>query len=219
MRRRNGLIGGATLAALAAGALVLPRHGGLEAVQRTTPDSLYAMQAMDAARGVSPRACDMMMRWLGSGWWGSLNRQPDMHQEFLDQARWMAEPSSDGAAVGPLARGLQGSDVCVRRVAARLLGHIRHPTAAEALLAALGSADAATRAAAAVGLGYAKQRRTVPRLVAALEDPAPAVRAAAAWALGEIDDPQATPHLIQLLQRDRDPAVRRAAAWALGAMS
>jgi hypothetical protein len=218
MTRQTGVISIAALGVLATAAIALSTTGDLNAQQGRSPDSTYAVQALDAVRGLSSLACDMVVRSIGMGWWGD-SRLPDTDPEHLELQRWMTGPTSDPAAVTPLANSLSHTDPCVRRVGARLLGKNRHPSAAEALLRALASSEAQTRTAAAIGLGVAQQRNTVPRLIAVLGDDAtPSVRAAAAWALGEIDDPQATPILIRVLEHDADPAVREAAAWALGEM-
>jgi hypothetical protein len=219
MTRQTGVISVAAFGLLATAAIAFSATGDLDAQQRTSQDSTYAVQALGAVRGLSPLACDMVVRSLGRGWWGEHDRQPDTNPQYLELQRWMTGPSSDPAAVTPLTNALSDTDQCVRRVGARLLGNNRHPSAVETLLRALSSSGAQTRTAAALGLGVARQRNTVPRLIAALrEDATPSVRAAAAWALGEIDDPRATPILIQVLENDRYPAVRRAAAWALGEM-
>jgi len=219
MTRQTGVISIAAFGLLATGAIALGATDNTGGQQRTSQDSTYAVQALDAVRGLSPLACDMVVRSLGQGWWGEHDRQPDTNPQHIELQRWMTGPSSDPAAVTPLANALSDTDPCVRRVGARLLGHNRHPSAVEALLRALASSAGQSRTAAAIGLGVARQRNTVPRLIAALrEDETPSVRAAAAWALGEIDDPRATPVLIQALERDSYPAVRQAAAWALGEM-
>ena len=46
-------------------------------------------------------------------------------------------------------------DVCVRRVAGSLLSHVRHPSAASAMIDALDDARPGTREVAAFGLGMA----------------------------------------------------------------
>jgi hypothetical protein len=219
MTRRNGVVAMAAVGLLATVAISVDGKGDLDAQPRTASDSVYAVQALDAVRGLSPLACDMVVRSAGMGWWGGYDRQPDTNPQHLELQHWMSGPSSDPAAVGPLANALSDGDPCVRRVGARLLGRNRHPSAVQTLLRALSSSASRTRTAAAIGLGVAGQRNTVPRLIAALgEDTVPSVRASAAWALGEIEDPRATPILIQILERDTDPAVRQAAAWALGEM-
>lgn len=217
MTLRAGVTVGAT-ALLALTTFALARNPSLAAATRAIPDSAYAVDVLEAVAGASPLACEMLMRSVGTGWWGDLTRHPDARPEFAEHIRWMADHRSDGGSVRPLRRGLEDPDPCVRRVAARLLGRNRHPAAGAALLEALRSADAETRRMAAIGLGFAELRDAADPLIDALGDRAPPVRSAAAWALGEVDDPRATPHLIALLERDPDAGVRRAAAWALGEM-
>lgn len=217
MTRRAGIAVGAT-ALFAMTLLALPRNPGLAAAAQIAPDSAYAVAVLAGVRGASPLACEMLMRSVGTGWWGSFTRHPDARPEFAEHIRWMANHRSDPGSVEPLRRGLEDPDPCVRRVAARLLGRNRHPAAGAALLEALRSGDAETRRVSAIGLGVAELRTATDPLIAALGDGVPPVRSAAAWALGEIEDPRAAPHLIALLERDPDAGVRRAAAWALGAM-
>lgn len=219
MTRQTSVISVAACGLLATGAIALGATDDPSGRQRTSQDSTYAVQALDAVRGLSPLACDMVVRSLGRGWWGEHDRQPDTNPQSVELQRWMTGPSSDPAAVTPLANALHDTDPCVRRVGARLLGNNRHPSAVDELLRALSGSTAQRRTAAAIGLGVARQRNTVPSLIATLtDDETPSVRAAAAWALGEIDDPRATPVLVEVLEHDGYPAVRQAAAWALGEM-
>lgn len=217
MATRTG-IAGVTALLIAVTALALPRQRGLAAAAQGVSDSTYATDVLAAVRGATPLACEMLLRSVGTGWWGSFARQPDTRTEFRERLRWMANHTSDPSSVVPLRRGLEDPDPCVRRVAARVLGRNRHPSAGAALLDALRSTNAETRRLGALGLGHAERRDAADPLIDALRDGAPPVRAAAAWALGEVEDPRATPHLVALLERDTVPAVRRAAAWALGSL-
>jgi hypothetical protein len=217
--RRVPTLAAATVLAAAAATL------GVEPSTETVPaqpgesDAIRADQILDAVRGTSPVACEMIVRTLGFGWgWGRMHYEPDAMREHRELARWASGALDDPSAVAPLRAALDDPDACVQRVAARLLGRTDHPRAVASLLDALASPNARTRQLAAVGLGYAEAPESVDPLLRALRDDMPSVRAAAAWALGEVEDRRAIPQLARLLTDDTEPGVRRAAALALGTM-
>ncbi|NIR45363.1 MAG: HEAT repeat domain-containing protein [Gemmatimonadetes bacterium] len=182
-------------------------------------DSALAVRFLDGVRGATPLACDVVIRSLGIGYgWRHIQVEPDGSADGSEVLRWAQRRSHDPQVIPVLRRHMEDSDVCVRRVAARLLGRTRQPQAVSVLTAALGSPNPTTRQLAAIGLGYAEERSTVDPLLSRLSDEVPAVRAAAAWALGEVEDVRAVAPLSRLLRNDSDPAVRRAAAMALGTM-
>jgi HEAT repeat protein len=119
-------------------------------------------------------------------------------------------------AVPVLGAGLSDRDVCVRRVAARLMGRVTHPDAQKSLLRQLSGGEDHSRQMAAIGLGYSGSRASVEALIESLGDRDAGVRSAAAWALGEIEDSRAIEPLTRALAEDPDPAVRSQAARALG---
>lgn len=203
---------------LAAVALLLQRPAPVISSERPgVQDSAFAEQFLAGVRGASPLVCEMAARSLGMGWsWRGLDQHPDASRESQQLIRWATGRLETGDIVVTLVARLEDSDACVRRMATRLLGRIRHPRAVEALVGALGSANPWTRQLAAVGLGYAEDRASVDPLLRALRDQEASVRAASAWALGEIEDERPVPALAGVLSRDPDAGVRRAAAIALG---
>jgi hypothetical protein len=209
----------AAVAAMTVGALRVGLLQGRAYVDPAIPDSVLANRFLDGLRGASPVACDMVIRSIGFGYgWQNARVEPDGSEEGSELIRWVRRRSEDPAVVPVLRERMEDSDVCVRRVAARLLGRTRQPEAVSVLTEALSSPNATTRQLAAIGLGYAERRSSVDPLLDRLNDDAPSVRAAAAWALGEVEDIRAVVPLSRLLRNDDDPAVRRAAAIALGTM-
>lgn len=185
---------------------------------QSTSDSLLAARFLSGLRGTGPLPCEMAIRSLGVGWgWRGTRGAPDTPEDQRTLLRW-ATGRPDSAAAEPLRAGLESSDICVRRMAARLLGRMRHQRATRALLAALASPDPTTRRLAAIGLGHAEDRSTLDPLLTALRDEEAPVRAASAWALGEIEDVRALPDLSRLVVDDPEAAVRRAAALAIGGL-
>ena len=186
-------------------------------VVRGAADSEYATQVIERARGTNEFMCELALRSIhnriGGGYW--INA-PDAAMDQGELLEWATYQPDSPDAVPVLSDALSDGDRCVRRVAARLLGHVRHPRALEALLDRLRSSDADTRQMAAIGLGYREDRNAVDALLRALTDGAARVRAAVAWALGEIEDRRAIAALTRALQEDPDPTVRRQAARALG---
>lgn len=211
---------------LALGVALLVGHGGQPlgsatgARDRTAPPRAgLATTAADAgrflaaARGASPVICSLAAGPVGDGW-GNGGAPLDQDAAEADLVEWAFQPSMTGEDLTVLEAGLRDGDLCVRAMAARLLGHAGRD-GARILSAALGEASAATRRAAVEGLGYAKDPTTTPALIRRLEDSDPGVRASAAWALGRLEARDAAPALGEALA---DPVltVRLAAIRALG---
>ncbi|NIO31913.1 MAG: hypothetical protein GTN75_09025 [Gemmatimonadetes bacterium] len=212
-------VAAATMLAAAAATLGVEPPAGMVRGQPSASDAIRAGQIIDAVSGISPIACELIIRSLGVGWsWGRMHREPDAIREHRELASWASGALDDPGAIAPLRAALDDSDACVPRVAARLLGRTDDRRAVDSLLGALASPNARTRQLAAVGLGYAEAPESVDPLVRALGDDASSVRAAAAWALGELEAERAVQPLARLLSDDPEPSVRRAAALALGSM-
>jgi HEAT repeat protein len=217
--RRVPTLAAATVLAAAAATLGVEPPAGTASAQPGESDAVRAEQVLDAVRGTSSIACELIVRSLGVGWsWGRMHYEPDAMREDRELARWASGELDEANAVAPLRAALDDPDACVQRVAARLLGRTDHPRAVAALMDALASPNPRTRQLAAVGLGYAEAPESVDPLLRALRDDVAAVRAAAAWALGEVEDERAVRPLARLLSDDPEPGVRRAAALALGSM-
>jgi len=219
--RRVPTLAAAGVLAAAAATLAVERPAETSPLQHGASDATRAEQVLDAVRGTSSIACELIVRSLGVGWgwgWGRMHYEPDVAREHLELARWTSEAPDDPAAIAPLRAALDDPDTCVQRVAARLLGRTDHPRAVASLIDALASPNPRTRQLAAVGLGYAESPESVDPLLGALRDDVSSVRAAAAWALGELEDERAVRPLARLLSDDPQPDVRRAAALALGSM-
>jgi HEAT repeat protein len=203
----------------AAATLAVEPPAEMARAQPSTSDASRAVQVLDAVRGTSSIACELIVRSLGVGWsWGRMHREPDAISEHRELACWASGELQDPGAIAPLRAALDDSDNCVQKVAARLLGRTDDPRAVDSLLDALASPNPRTRQLAAVGLGYAEAPESFGPLMRALGDDASAVRAAAAWALGELEDERAVQPLARLLSDDPEADVRRAAALALGSM-
>jgi HEAT repeat protein len=177
----------------------------------------HAARVIEQARGTNEFMCELALRSIdnrfGGGYWIHV---PDAATEQRELLEWATYQTESADAIPVLSDALSDRDPCVRRVAARLLGHVKHPRALEALLDRLRSGDAQTREMAAIGLGHRDDRNAAEALLRALTDRAATVRAAVAWALGEIEDRRAIEALTRALKEDPDPTVRRQAAWALG---
>ena len=192
--------------------------GTLVAQSVAESDSIMAVRLLQSARGANPVMCELALRSIDSrpGSWGSAGQAPDMIIGQLQLLEWASGQMEDASVVTVLGAALSDGDVCVRRMAARLLGHVRHPSALTMLMRRLKDRDERTRQMAAIGLGYADDSDAVEALLSVLEDSVAAVRAAATWALGAIEDERGVDALARLLTEDSDPMVRRQAAWALG---
>jgi HEAT repeat protein len=192
----------------------------LAAQESGATDSTRAVQLLANARGANPVICELAMQSIDRryGNWGSAGRAPDAIIGQRALLEWASHDMQEAGVVGALSLALSDDDTCVRRMAARLFGRVKHPTAASTLVNRLDDRDERVRQMAAVALGYIEDSETVDALIDVLGDRVAAVRSAATWALGEIGDERAANALIRMLEDDPDQFVRRQAAWALGNM-
>jgi hypothetical protein len=220
--RPSYLIESAVFAAGIAIGVACANDSSAQTVERIVPDDTTAvMRLVRVVRGANPLVCEMTVRTadMRGSWmnWGSVGSSAlvidSTASSLLD---WVQHSHNDPALVPPLSAAIRDDDLCVRRVAASLLSHVRHPAATDALRDALADAKPGTREVAALGLGMSDARSAVDPLMARLHDDTPAVRCAVAWALGELEARKALPGLIDLLAKDPDARVRQAAAWAIG---
>lgn len=118
-------------------------------------------------------------------------------------------------AVAACTRALSDPSGSVRSQAARALGRLGNPRAAEALVGAL--ADSYWSVARDAGNSLANLgRKAVPSLLEALVSDRPAVRCGALEVLGAIGDLGVREDIERLLVEERDEQVRSAAEEALG---
>lgn len=193
---------------------------GLAAQTASASDSVRAVQLLANARGANPVMCELAMQSIDRryGNWGSAGQAPDAIIGQRTLLEWASQDIEDAGVVSALSTALSDADTCVRRMAARLFGRVKHPSAVETLQHQLENRDERTRQMAAIALGYQDELAAVDALMDALADRVAAVRAAATWALGEIEAERAIAALTRLLEDDPDPFVRRQAARAIGNM-
>lgn len=217
------------LAATAAGgalfaAATLALTPDLHRAQAQTPERATERGAVTAvltgARGANPVMCALAARALDQSMhWGDFRPGYDPRgleaRAVRETLRVAFDVLHDPSVVDVLRPALGDPDACVRRVAAPLLGRLRHPDGLQALRRAVRDPSAVTRETAALSLGFSGDALAVPDLVATLRDATPEVRIAAAWALGEIESKTALQPLVAALE-DTDARVRATSAWALG---
>ena len=181
-------------------------------------DSTRVRQLLESARGVNGLVCDLAARTVDgrSGWWSGSDVLATGDAIAGDVVSWVQHRELDPSSVPALRTALGDADPCVRRLAAPLLGRIRHRSASQAMLSALAAAEPTVREMGALALGFSDDTAAVTPLERRLrEDSSPRVRATSAWALGEIERPESARVLVDAL-RDTDAMVRRNAAHALG---
>ena len=106
-------------------------------------------------------------------------------------------------------------DERIRHYLALSLGHLKDPSAAPALIAALSDGDATTRLYASWALGSIADRSAVEPLIGRLGDDDPGVRKMSAYALGAVGDPRADePLQVALSDPERDVGWNAAVALA-----
>ncbi|HEU5219874.1 MAG TPA: HEAT repeat domain-containing protein [Gemmatimonadales bacterium] len=186
------------------------RHAG--------PDSARVEAFFGALRATDPMICEMITDQVGNFW----NSEGDEGVGSLDGGARRWEPVRDSLAGGvtdPAAqrrvlRSLNDDDVCIRRLAAKMMGRST-PSATPALRDALRSPTPRIREAAALAMGHADDKEFKDDLDRATRDDNPAVAAMATWALGELELPETVGRMIELTG-SREIRVRRAAVWGLG---
>src|SRR5687768_4268443 len=182
------------------------------------PDSAQVRAMLDALGRADAAVCELAVDMLGNSWGGWTSREVGSFTDVsvTPAARVALEGRVKGAdAISGLAASLDESNPCVRRAAARLLGHTDATAARERLRAAFRSGSPRSREAAAFGLGLAEDLASFDALVRALRGDEPGVARMSAWALGQIEDSRAVEPLADAM-RSRDRGVRLAAIWALG---
>lgn len=165
------------LAALA----VLVAPAMLEA-QSGTQDRTRVL--LDGMRGANAMQCELALQGM-NGWWGN-GPEPGRDAVAMNVIYNTAHRNIDAGNVPMLATALKDTDLCVRRIAARLLGRSQLPAARARLLEATKDADPVMRRLGALGLGHMDDRTLTRDLVRMLDDRDAGVRAAAAWAIGAI---------------------------------
>lgn len=170
--------------------------------------------------GTPPVACELVVRALGNRW-GSSSVTPRVHPPLAGTAsqravaRWAWTDRPAAAEAGVLLAGLESTDACVQRIAARLLGVMDDPDATVRLLDMARTGTGSRQLAAIAALAHVSVEQASGMLDALLSDPDPEVRRAAAWALAEAEDDDSVAGLAEALGDD-DPLLRENAAWALG---
>jgi HEAT repeat protein len=188
-------------------------HAALDAWFGATPPSALAQTLADAQSPTEKRAA--AARELGR--LEAYDQQPSLRAALADadptvraEAALALAQLTDGRAREPLAALLD--EPRWRHRAAVMLGRLRDPRAARALVDALRDVDPTLRRQAAHYLGFVGDGGSVEPLVAAAADPR--VRAEAWLALGRICARAPSPHIARFLvgQLSREPAADARAA-------
>jgi len=183
---------------------------------RPGADSARVATLLTALGKTDPVVCDLIGDQLGNFWMGGepggLGRFADSPSGVQGAKDSLAGKITDPRAVTLLVATLSADNACVRRVAAKLLGHSN--VTADALQTLLASPSPRIRESAAYAAGEGERREIRGTLEKMLGDSS-APAAMAAWALGGIEDPASGPALEGALH-STSPKVRLAAVWALG---
>lgn len=149
--------------------------------QATASDVRAYLESMQGANAVQ---CEIALSSFNS--WSS-SRSPDRDSVAWNVAMVIHRKVESPQLVPELVTAMRSTDVCVSRIAARLLGRSSLEPARAALLTALRDESAQVRRLAAIGIGFTDDSTVMAPLVRALADRDAMVRAAAAWALGAVN--------------------------------
>src|SRR5207248_2197414 len=189
--------------------LVLSVAAGGGGPGRPGADSARVATLLAALAQTDPVICDLIGDQLGNFWIGD---EPGRLGRFDDAPNVQGAKDSlagritDPRAVSLLVATLGSDNQCVRRVAAKLLGH--SAVSANVLGSLLENASPRIRESAAYAAG-----------VGELTDRNDAGRRAAVSALADLNERSAAAPIEGLLLNDPDPDVRRECASALGNLS
>ena len=164
------------------GALAVLLAPAMLQAQGGTQDRTKAL--LDGMRGANAMQCELALQGM-NGWWGN-GPEPGRDAVAMNVIYSTAHRDIEATSVTMLAAALKDTDLCVRRIASRLLGRSQLPAARARLLEATRDADPVTRRLGALGLGHMDDRTLTRDLVRLLDDRDPGVRAAAAWAIGAV---------------------------------
>ncbi len=129
--------------------------------------------------------------------------------------RFVTRAVRDFLATEAALSAINDDDPAIRRIAASVLGQLKHEPGVPALIQHLEDDNFLVRRTAAEALGIIQAKVAIDPLIRLLHVDEWLVRRYAAWALGQIGDTRAVPSLIHALQ-DPSAEVRFRAAEALG---
>jgi HEAT repeat protein len=190
---------GRTVLTLAAAIVIVPvamraREPGVVRASMVVPANLMAQQShaspadlrayLEGIRGANAIQCEIALSSFNS--WSS-SRAPDRDSTAWNVAMVIHRKVQSEDLIPDLVTAMRSGDSCVSRIATRLLGRSRLPSAKAALLSALRDDNAQVRRLAAIGIGFSEDTTVSAPLVRALADRDAMVRAAAAWALGAVN--------------------------------
>ncbi|HEX6435398.1 MAG TPA: HEAT repeat domain-containing protein, partial [Gemmatimonadales bacterium] len=191
-------------------------------VPRSSPaDSAAVASFLSDLAATRPAVCQLSVRSFGNRW--DHGNPGDRIGILADESAQLgaheslSQPITEPAAIALLAESLGHQQPCIRRAAARLLGHSQAVDAVRQLRSALRDREPRVREAAALGLAHAEDAGSLRDLTTALKDPDIIVIRMAAYALGELEDARAVKPLGEVL-RSKDADTRITAAWALGSI-
>ena len=140
---------------------------------RPGPDSAQVATMFAALERSEPAVCEMTVDMFGNWWGGRTGRSVGRLSDVRDDGALrnaFGGRVTDPAAIRTLSASLSTDNPCVRRAAARVLGHSHSPETLAPLRSAFRSSHPRLREAGAMGLGMAEDVESHDALAAALRD-------------------------------------------------
>lgn len=213
-----GLLAAATVTATTA--RTLARSSAPQGIEedsvRVGPDSARVAKLLDALGKTDRLVCDLIADQIGNFWWDGgrhgLGEFADATSASRAAKDSMGGRVRDSRAIALLSSNLRAEDPCVRKIAAKMLGHSTERT--NQLVKLLDDGAPRVREAAAFALGVGERREARSALERTLDTREGALAAMSAWALGEIHDSASVPALTRAM-RTTDAKVRLGAVRGL----
>src|ERR1051326_7000875 len=158
------LLAAGGVAGAGAGALVRDRAARAGRIQEPArkdgPDSARVKAFLGALRQADPMICEMLADQVSNFWnpsgFFAMGFPPDGDRRWERARDSLSRPPPDPAALRRIARALDEPNPCVRRAAAKLLGHGEEAQVVAVIREGLRSGSPRVREAAALAAGHAE---------------------------------------------------------------
>src|ERR1041384_2123888 len=166
------------------------------------PDSARVEAFLSGLQAAAPMLCEMLADQVGNFWNSSgefgVGLLADGSRSWESARDSLYSPPTDAAALRRISRAFDDPNPCVRRAAAKLLGHGQVSAIYAVIREGLKSPSARVREAAALAAGRTDGPELTDDLVRATRDANVLVVAMATWGLGALERRESVDRLNEL---------------------